>query len=69
MGKVGCLVNMAAFLVGCLEGSVLKVYISGVAKKKRATSGFALQVMLVGSLCVSVPYILQLYCVTISKIA
>ena len=52
MRKVVRLVNLAALLVGFLGGSVLKVDISGVMKKKRETSGFELQVMLGGYLCV-----------------
>ena len=46
MRKVGCLVNMAALLVGFLGVSVLKVDISGSVKKKILTSGFGLQVMI-----------------------
>ena len=34
LGKVVCLVYLAAILVGCLGGSVLKVYLDGVVKKK-----------------------------------
>ena len=34
MGKFGCLVNMAAFLVGFLGGSVLKVDLYMVVNKK-----------------------------------
>ena len=34
MGDVGCLVNMAARLVGCLEGTVPKVDVAGAVKKK-----------------------------------
>ena len=34
MGNVGCLVNMAALLVGCLGGSFKKVDLARVAKKK-----------------------------------
>ena len=52
MRKVGCIVNMAALLVGFLVGSVLKVDIAGVMKKKRADSGFGFQVILGGYLCV-----------------
>ena len=55
MGKFGCLVNMAALLLGCLGGSVLKVYLAGVVKKKRVTSCFGLKVIIGGSLCVSGP--------------
>ena len=69
MRKVGCLVNMASFLVVLLGGSVLKVDISGVVKKKRADLGLGFQVMLGGSLCVSGPCTLHLYCGTISNIA
>ena len=68
MSKVGCLVNMADLLVGFLGGSVLKVDISGVVKKKRATSGFGLQVMLGEDIFVSGPCTLQLSCGNISKI-
>ena len=53
MGKVGCLINNAALILGFLGGSVLKVDISRVVKKKKATSGFGLQVMLGGYLFVS----------------
>ena len=49
-GKVVCIVYMAALLVGCLGGSVLKVDLAGAVKKKWVTSGFGLNVMLVGSL-------------------
>ena len=34
MGKAGCLLNLAALLVGCLVGLVTKVDIYGVVKKK-----------------------------------
>ena len=34
MRKVGCLVNVAALLVGLLGGSFLKVDLVGVVKKK-----------------------------------
>ena len=52
MGKFGCLVNMAALLLGCLGGSVLKVYLAGTVKKKCVTSGFRLIVMLGGYICI-----------------
>ena len=55
MGKVVCLVNMEALIVGCLVVSVPKVDFAGAVEKKRATSGFGLQVMLVGYICVSGP--------------
>ena len=58
MRKVGCLVNMVALFAGFLGVSVLEVDLAGVVKKKRITSGFGLQVMLGGSLCVSVLYTL-----------
>ena len=38
--KVVCVVNLAAFLVGFLGVSVLKVYLDDVMKKKRETSCF-----------------------------
>ena len=69
LGKVGCIVYMAALLLGCLVGSVLKVDLSGVVNKKRATSGFGLKLMRVGSLVVSGPWALQLSCWTIYKVA
>ena len=69
MGKVGCIVYLAAFIVSCLGGSVLKVDLAGVVKKKRATSGFRLNVMIGGSLCVSGTCTLQLSFGSISKIA
>ena len=53
LGKVGCLVYLVAILVGFLRGSVLKDYLAGVVKEKRASSGFGLKVMLGGSLFVS----------------
>ena len=68
MRKFDCLVNMAALLVGFLGGSVMKVDLAVVVKKKRATSGFGLQVMLGGSLCVSGTCTLKLYCGNLSKI-
>ena len=69
MGKVGCLVYMVELLVGYLGASVLKIYLTGVVKKKRTTSGFGLEVMLGGSLCDSGPCTLQISCGTISNIA
>ena len=69
MGKVECLVNMAALLLGCLGGSVPKVDISEAVKKNRATSGFGLQVILRGSLCISGPWTFQIYCGTRSNTA
>ena len=53
MKKVGCLVNMEARIVGFLVGSVMEVDLDGVVKKKGGTSGFGLQVILKGYLCVS----------------
>ena len=67
MRKVGCLVNLAALLVGFLGSSVLKVYIYGVVNKKRAASGFGLQVMIGGSIYVSGTCTLQIYGGTISR--
>ena len=43
VGKDGCLVYMATLILGCLEGSVLKVDIAGAVKKNRAPSGFVLK--------------------------
>ena len=68
MRKVGCSINMAALLVGFLGDSVLKVDLDGVVKKKKATSGFGLKVMLGVSLCVSSICILQLSCGNIYKL-
>ena len=34
LGKVRCLVYLAALLIGCLGGTVLKVDLAGVVKKK-----------------------------------
>ena len=39
-GKVGCIVGVSERIVGCLGGSFLKVDISGVVKKNKATSAF-----------------------------
>ena len=69
VGNVVCIVYLAALLVVCLGGSVLKVYLDGVVKKKRATSGFVFKVMIQGYLCVSGPCVLQLSCGNIPKIA
>ena len=68
MRKVVCLVNLAAILVGFLGSSVMKVDIYVVMNKKRATSGFGLQVMIGGSIYVSGTCTLQIYCGTISKL-
>ena len=46
----------------------MKVDISGVVKKNRATSGFGFKVMLRGSICLSGPFPLQLSCGTVSNI-
>ena len=69
VGNAGCLVYLAALLVGFLGGSVLKFDISRAMKEKRETSGFVLKVMLGGSICVSGTCILQLSCGIISNIA
>ena len=69
MGKVGCLVDLEALLVGFLVGSVPKVDLAGALKKKRAASGFGLHVMLVRYLCVSGTCTLQISCGTSSKLA
>ena len=55
LGKVGCLVNLEALLVGYLGGSVLKVDLAGAANKQSLTSGFGLLVMLGVYIFVSVP--------------
>ena len=69
MGNVGCLVYMAALLIGCLGGSVLKVDLSGLVNKIMSASSFGFQVMPVGSVFVSCVFTLQLSCGTIYKIA
>ena len=69
LGKVGCLVNMEALLVGYLGGSVLKVDIAGAANKQSLTSGFGLLVMLGVYIFVSVPCTFQLFCGIITKLA
>ena len=67
MGKVGFILNLAALLVGCLGSLVPKFVLDGEVKKKMATSGFGLQVILGGSLCVSGTCKLYLSFGTISK--
>ena len=69
VGKVGCLVYLAALLVGCLGGSFLKIDISRVVKGERETSGFGLKVMLGGYIFVSGSCTFQISCGDISKIA
>ena len=59
-GKVGYIVYPAEIIVGCLRGSVLKFDLDKVVKKNRLNLGFLLKVMIVGSICVSVPCTLQL---------
>ena len=67
--KVGCILYLASLLVGCLVGSVMKVNIYGTVNKKRAASGFVLQVFLGVSLCVSVTFKFQVSCETIYKLS
>ena len=69
VGKVGFFVYLEALLVGCLGVSFLKVDLVGAVKKKRATSGFVLKVIIGGSLHVSGPCKLQLSCGDIYKLA
>ena len=69
MGNVGCLVGLAELILGCIVLSVLKVDLSGVVNKSRVTSCFGLQVVLGGSLCVSVPCTLHLSCGTCYKLS
>ena len=38
--KFGCLVNLVAFIVGCLVGSVLKVDLAGKVNKKKGDFRF-----------------------------
>ena len=69
MRKVGCLVNMAVLIVGFLGGSVLKIDIDGVVKKKRVTSRFGLQLTLGGSLFFSGSCTFHISFVNISRMA
>ena len=64
MVKVVCPLDLESLILCCLRGSVLKVYLAGVVKKKSVTSDFRLQVMLGGYICVSGACKLQLSCVT-----
>ena len=66
---MGCLVYLVSIIVGCLGGSVLKVDLPGMVKKKRVTSCFVSKVMIGGSLCVSGPCILQISCGNISNLS
>ena len=43
MRKVGCLVNMAALIVGFLVGLVLKVDLAGVVKQKKGDFKFCIE--------------------------
>ena len=69
MGNVGCLVYLTANHVGCLGGPVMKVDFAGAVKTKMVTSGYVMQVIFEGYLCVSGPCVLQLSCGNIPKIA
>ena len=66
--RVGCLINIVLLLIGFLGGSTPKVKFFGVVKKS-LNLGFGVQVMIIWSLCVSGPYILQISCGTRSKLA
>ena len=59
-GKVGCLVSRVTLLVCFMVGSFLTVDMAGLVNNIRVTSGFGLQVILVGSLGVSGPCTFQL---------
>ena len=48
VGKFGCIVYIAVLLAVFLGGSVLEVDLAGAVKKKRATSGFGLKVIIGG---------------------
>ena len=61
IGEVGCQVGQVALIVSCLKGLVLMVYMNGVVKYIRYTSGFRLQVMLEVYLGVSGTCTLQIY--------
>ena len=50
MGKVGCLIGQAAFLLGCLGDSVVTVDMNRVLNNICVTSGFGSKGMIVGSL-------------------
>ena len=76
MGEVGCLVGLVALLVGwvalivgCLGYFVLALDMSEVVNNIQVTSVFGFQLMLVGSIGVSGPCILHIFCVTWSKLA
>ena len=56
VGKVGCILYLAALLVCYLGGSVMKVDLDGAINKKGVTSGFGLKMLLEGFCCVSGPY-------------
>ena len=64
MGKVGFLEFLVEILVGYQRGLVMRVDMAGLVKNNWVTSGFVLQVILVGSLGVSGPCTLQLACGT-----
>ena len=64
VGKVLCLVHLAALLVG----SVMKVDLTGVVNKIRADLYFGLQVMLGFSLCVSALCALNISCANIHNV-
>ena len=53
LGKVVFLVYLAAIIVGCLGGSIMKVDLAGAVKKKLGDFRFVFRVLLGGSLCVS----------------
>ena len=69
MGKVVCLLNIEALVVFLLGGSVLNFDLARAVKKKKKTSGFGLQVILGGSICVSGPCTFQVSCGTRSSIS
>ena len=60
---------MTVLLVGFLGGSVLNIDLGGMVKGERATSGVLLLGMIGRSIFVSGPFILQISCGTIYKIA
>ena len=64
MGKVSCLVILAALFVGFIGGSVLKVDLVGAVINNGVTSGFGLKVMLLGYLSGLGPYTLKISCGT-----
>ena len=72
MENAGCIVGMAALLVGFLGRSVLRIYLYGVMNRHRnwvLNSEFLWKVMFGVYLWISHPCIFQMSCVKLSKLA